>query len=94
MFNDPILEIQELTALIKDEITTLNRAVSDLQTLQNMEIADGNYSEDKVVHATTVREDLKNKLMGATKQFKNVLTTRTEVSAVLLALDKRMFLVD
>ncbi|KAK8662597.1 hypothetical protein V6N13_092167 [Hibiscus sabdariffa] len=78
MFNDPIVEIQELTALIKTDITTLNMALSDLQTLQNMEIADGNYSEDRVVHSTTVFDDLKNKLMGATKHFQDVLTARTE----------------
>ncbi|KAK9283808.1 hypothetical protein L1049_012062 [Liquidambar formosana] len=78
MFDDPIKEIQELTALIKDDITALNIAVSDFQTLQNMEIADGNYSEDRVVHSNTVCDDLKNKLMGATKQFQDVLTTRTE----------------
>lgn len=78
IFDDPLKEIQELTALIKDDITALNVAVSDLQTLRSMEIADGNYSEDRVVHSNAVCDDLKNKLMGATKQFQNVLTTRTE----------------
>ncbi|TYI63007.1 hypothetical protein E1A91_D10G290200v1 [Gossypium mustelinum] len=78
MFDDPLVEIQELTALIKTDITTLNMALSDLQTLQNMEIADGNYSEDRIVHSTTVCDDLKNKLMGATKHFQEVLTARTE----------------
>ncbi|KAK8515143.1 hypothetical protein V6N12_001302 [Hibiscus sabdariffa] len=73
MFNDPIVEIQELTALIKTDITDLNSALSDLQTLQNMEISEGNYSEDRVVHSTTVFDDLKNKLMGATKHFQDVL---------------------
>ncbi|XAR65915.1 hypothetical protein NMG60_11011919 [Bertholletia excelsa] len=78
IFDDPTKEIQELTALIKDDITALNVAVSDLQTLQNMEIADGNYSEDNVVHSTTICDDLNNKLMRVTKQFKEVLTARTE----------------
>ncbi|KAE8712081.1 hypothetical protein F3Y22_tig00110264pilonHSYRG00228 [Hibiscus syriacus] len=66
----------ELTALIKADITALNAALSDLQTLLNMEIADGNYSEDRVVHSTMVCDDLKNKLMGATKHFQDVLTAR------------------
>lgn len=79
IFDDPLKEIQELTALIKNDITSLNVAISDLQTLQNMEIADGNYSEDRVVHSTAVCDDLKNKLMGATKKFQDVLTARTEV---------------
>lgn len=78
IFDDPILEIQELTSLIKDDITALNIAISDLQTLQNIEVADGHYSEDKVVHSTTICDDLKNKLMGATKQLQDVLTTRTQ----------------
>ncbi|XP_027342501.1 syntaxin-31 [Abrus precatorius] len=78
MFNDPIVEIQELTVLIKNEITALNSALSDLQTIQNMDIADGNYSEDRIVHSTAVCDDLKSKLMGATKHLQDVLTTRTE----------------
>ncbi|XP_024991816.1 syntaxin-31 [Cynara cardunculus var. scolymus] len=78
IFDDPLKEIQELTALIKNDITALNVAVSDLQTLQNMEIADGDYSEDRVVHSTAVCDDLKNKLMGATKKFQDVLTARSE----------------
>lgn len=78
MFDDPIVEIQELTSLIKNDITALNVALSDLQTIQNIEIADGKYSEDRVGHSTAVFGDLKSKLMGATKQLQNVLTTRTE----------------
>jgi hypothetical protein len=80
MFNDPIMEIQELTALIKTDITTLNSAVLDLQTIQKIDLADENYSEDRVVHSNAVCDDLKNKLMGATKHLQDVLTTRTEVN--------------
>ncbi|GMH04209.1 hypothetical protein Nepgr_006048 [Nepenthes gracilis] len=78
MFNDPTVEIQELSALIKDDITTLNAAIADLQTFQNLEIVDGNYSDDMVVHAHAVCDDLNKRLMLATKQFQDVLTTRTE----------------
>lgn len=78
MFDDPIVEIQELTSLIKNDITAMNVALSDLQTIQNIEIADGKYSEDRVVHSTAVCDDLKGKLMGATKRLQDVLTTRTE----------------
>lgn len=84
IFDDPIVEIQELTALVKNDITALNVALTDLQTIQNMEIADGNYSEDKVVHSTAVCDDLKSRLMGATKNLQDVLTTRTEVDAYLI----------
>ncbi|XP_072997911.1 syntaxin-31 isoform X1 [Typha latifolia] len=78
MFSDPAMEIQELTALIKNDITALNAAVSDLQVIQNMEATDSNWSSDGVVHATTICDDLKNRLMRATKEFKDVLTTRTK----------------
>lgn len=79
IFNDRTLEIQELTVLIRNDITGLNMALSDLQTLQNMEIADGSsYSHDKAGHYTAVCDDLKTRLMGATKQFQDVLTARSE----------------
>lgn len=86
MFNDPTVEIQELTALVKNDITSLDVALTDLQTLQNMEIADGSYSQDKVVHSTAVCDDLKSKLMGATKKLQDVLTTRTEVGSSLICI--------
>ncbi|WVY91465.1 hypothetical protein V8G54_036979 [Vigna mungo] len=78
MFNDPAVEIQELTVLIKNEITALNSALSDLQAIQNMDMADGSYSQDRIVHSTAVCDDLKSKLMGATKHLQDVLTARTE----------------
>ncbi|KAL0723209.1 hypothetical protein Bca4012_037808 [Brassica carinata] len=56
--------IRELTMLIRNDITGLNMALSDLQTLQNMEISDGSYSHDKFGHYTAVCDDLKTRLMG------------------------------
>ncbi|XP_057441815.1 syntaxin-31 [Lotus japonicus] len=78
MFNDPMVEIQELTGLIKNDITALNSALSDLQNIQQMDMAEGNYSEDRSVHSTAVCDDLKGRLMGATKHLQDVLTARTE----------------
>lgn len=78
MFNDPLMEIQQLTSLIKDDITSLNMGVSDLQALQNIEIANDNCSKERAIHAIAICDDLKNRLMGTTKQFQDVLTTRTE----------------
>ncbi|KAK1320949.1 Syntaxin-31 [Acorus calamus] len=72
------MEIQELTMLIKNEISVINLALSELQVLQTTEVDLGNCSNDRVVHATTICDDLKSRLMGTTKQFKDVLTTRTE----------------
>ncbi|KAG5120996.1 hypothetical protein JHK84_039336 [Glycine max] len=79
MFNDPAVEIQELTVLIKNEITALNSALFDLQTVQNTDMADGGYSQDTIVHSTAVCDDLKSKLMGATKHLQDVLAARTEI---------------
>ena len=81
VFDDPTMEIQELTALIKQDITTLNSAVVDLQLLCNSRNENGNISSDTTSHSTTVVDDLKNRLMSTTKEFKEVLTMRTEVSS-------------
>ncbi|KAJ8421265.1 hypothetical protein Cgig2_030706 [Carnegiea gigantea] len=78
VFDDPTLEIQELTAVIKQDITALNAAVLDLQLLCNTQNESGNISSDTTSHSTTVVDNLKNRLMTATKEFKEVLTMRTE----------------
>lgn len=79
VFDDPTMEIQELTAVIKQDITALNSAVVDLQLLCNSRNESGNISSDTTSHSTTVVDDLKNRLMSTTKEFKEVLTMRTEV---------------
>lgn len=78
VFDDPTMEIQELTAVIKQDITALNSAVVDLQLLCNSRTESGNISSDTTSHSTTVVDDLKNRLMSTTKEFKEVLTMRTE----------------
>lgn len=80
VFDDPTMEIQELTSVIKQDITALNSAVVDLQLLCNSQNGSGNISSDTTTHSTTVVDDLKNRLMNATKDFKEVLTMRTEVT--------------
>ncbi|XP_057967993.1 syntaxin-32 [Malania oleifera] len=78
VFDDPTLEIQELTAVLKQDITALNSAVVDLQILCNSQNESGNISSDTTSHSTTVVDNLKSRLMSATKEFKEVLTMRTE----------------
>ncbi|KAK1298403.1 Syntaxin-32 [Acorus calamus] len=78
VFNDPTMEIQELTAVIKQDITALNSSVVDLQLLCNKQNESGSISKDTTNHSTTVVDNLKNRLMSATKEFKEVLTMRTE----------------
>ncbi|PKU70116.1 syntaxin-32 [Dendrobium catenatum] len=78
VFDDPTVEIQELTSVIKQDITALNSAVVDLQLLCNSQNDSGDISGDTSTHSTTVVDNLKNRLMSATKEFKEVLTMRTE----------------
>jgi syntaxin 5 len=79
VFDDPTMEIQELTSVIKQDITALNSAVVDLQLISNSRNESGNVSTDTTSHSTTVVDDLKTRLMSTTKEFKDVLTMRTEV---------------
>jgi len=79
VFDDPTMEIQELTGVIKQDITALNSAVVDLQLLCNSRNESGNVSVDTTSHSSTVVDDLKTRLMSTTKEFKDVLTMRTEV---------------
>lgn len=78
VFDDPTVEIQELTAVIKRDITAFNSAVVELQLLSNSQ-NEGSLSSDNTAHSTTVIDNLKNSLMNTTKEFKEVLTMRTEV---------------
>lgn len=77
VFDDPTMEIQELTAVIKKDITALNSAAVELQLLSNSQ-NEGSLSSDSTAHSTTVIDNLKNSLMSTTKEFKEVLTMRTE----------------
>ncbi|CAH2052759.1 unnamed protein product [Thlaspi arvense] len=78
VFDDPTQEIQELTVVIKQEISALNTALLDLQAVRNSQNNEGNISRDTTTHSATVVDDLKNRLMDTTKEFKDVLTMRTE----------------
>lgn len=84
MFDDPTMEIQELTAVIKQDITALNSAVVELQLVCNSQHEGENVSSDTTTHSTTVVDNLKNRLMSTTKEFKEVLTMRTEVCCHLI----------
>eukprot|EP00271_Cylindrocystis_brebissonii_P001289 TRINITY_DN1159_c0_g1_i11.p1 TRINITY_DN1159_c0_g1~~TRINITY_DN1159_c0_g1_i11.p1 ORF type:complete len:325 (-),score=74.28 TRINITY_DN1159_c0_g1_i11:434-1408(-) len=77
MFDDPAIEIQELTAVIKQDITALNGAIEELQRVCDATDA-ANHNRHTSEHSTTVVDSLKSRLMGATKSFKDVLTMRTE----------------
>ncbi|EFJ19774.1 hypothetical protein SELMODRAFT_233311 [Selaginella moellendorffii] len=77
IFDDPAVEIQELTAVIRQDIQALNSAIEDLQRVCDArnEINRNKHSSD---HSTTVVGNLKTRLMDTTKEFKDVLTLRSE----------------
>jgi len=77
-YDDPIVEIQELTTLIKHEINSLNSAVLDLQLICNSQNQIGSISGDSTTHSATVIDNLKTRLMSTTKEFKDLLTLRTK----------------
>eukprot|EP00475_Leptophrys_vorax_P036981 TRINITY_DN63229_c0_g2_i1.p1 TRINITY_DN63229_c0_g2~~TRINITY_DN63229_c0_g2_i1.p1 ORF type:complete len:383 (-),score=37.49 TRINITY_DN63229_c0_g2_i1:35-1183(-) len=83
MFDDPTAEIQDLTAVIKQDITALNASISDLQALCDAQAeASGGKGRGQnrhtSEHSSTVVDNLKSRLMNTTKEFKDVLTLRTE----------------
>ncbi|XP_076930808.1 syntaxin-32-like [Bidens hawaiensis] len=77
-FDAPTMEIQELTAVIKQEITALNAAVADLQLVCNAQNENESISTDTTNYSTTILDNLNNRLMGATKEFKEVLIMLSE----------------
>jgi syntaxin 5 len=81
MFDDPAVEIQDLTSVIKQDITALNAAISELQVLCDSWNEAANRTKHSSEHSTTIVDDLKSRLMSTTKDFKDVLTMRTEVSS-------------
>lgn len=77
MFDDPEKEIAELTTVIRQDITVLNGAVSELQGM-SLGQDSSSRSKQNVDHSSTVVKNLQSKLMDTTKEFQNVLTLRKE----------------
>lgn len=75
MFDDPAEEIDQLTTRIKGDIQGLNQSIADLQR-----IAAGNRDGNKQssYHSTTVVDNLRSRLKDTAKEFKDVLTMRTD----------------
>jgi len=78
VFDDPTAEINELTAVVKQDITALNGALSELQG----QATQRGGSKESGDHSVTVVDALKGRLMGATKEFRDVLTVRQEAIKV------------
>ena len=94
MFDDPSAEVADLTGVIKQDITALTAAISDLQALCDAAAEAGGGGsrggKQRSEHSTTVVESLKGRLMATTKEFKDVLTLRTQVRKPTLELFARL----
>ena len=81
VFDDPTAEINDLTSVVKQDITALNAALGELQA-QAAAQRGGAAQQDSGQHSATVVDSLKTRLMGATREFRDVLTQRQEAIKV------------
>eukprot|EP01114_Cavostelium_apophysatum_P012274 TRINITY_DN2726_c0_g1_i1.p1 TRINITY_DN2726_c0_g1~~TRINITY_DN2726_c0_g1_i1.p1 ORF type:complete len:301 (+),score=60.48 TRINITY_DN2726_c0_g1_i1:203-1105(+) len=73
LFDDPTIEIQELTQIINQDIKNLNNQINQLQ--QRKLAKNGKQVQ---AHSDTILDSLKNQLKHTTKDFSEVLEQRTE----------------
>jgi len=76
MFDDPAVQINELTGLIKADIQGLNGALTDLSTFQGRQAGSGNRQVASL--STNTVDDLRARLKDTTASFRDVLTLRQE----------------
>jgi len=73
LFDDPAVEIQELTAIINQDIKNLNNQITTLQQGQQAK-----NNKQTQTHSVTIVDSLKSQLRTTTKDFSEVLELRTE----------------
>ena len=78
LFNDPAQEIEQLTYVVKTDITTLNGEIDLLQEFlqSNIEV---NQTKHSTSHSKVIIDNLKGKLANTTKSFTDILELRTKV---------------
>lgn len=67
MFDDPAMEVDELTGIIKQDIQGLNSSIADLLRVSGRSKEDNKQSTD---HSHTVVDNLRTRLKDATLEFK------------------------
>eukprot|EP00210_Caulerpa_lentillifera_P004002 g3818.t1 len=80
MFDDPTQEINELTGIVKQDIEALHKSIADLQQLSSKgtSLNGGLSGVQEQRHSANVVDNLRNRLKDTTKEFKDVLTIRSE----------------
>lgn len=76
LFGDPTVQIQDLTQVIKQDITALNSSIADLQ--QTVKANSRHINRDTQIHSSSVVVSLQSKLASMSQEFKGVLELRTE----------------
>jgi syntaxin 5 len=74
LFDDHVVEIEELTFIIKQNIQNLNKEIVVLRESSKTT----NQSKQNTVHSDTIVSYLNSKLASTTKGFKDILQVRTE----------------
>ncbi|NXF13506.1 STX5 protein, partial [Smithornis capensis] len=76
LFDDKAVEIEELTYIIRQDITSLNKQIAQLQELLRARGGPGGRHVHS--HSNTVVVSLQSKLASMSNDFKSVLEVRTE----------------
>lgn len=83
LFNDRPTEIQELTYIIKEDLSSLNGQIARLQEVaRNQRKAQQTGRAHLLSHSSSVVLALQSKLASMSSDFKNVLEVRTEVKFI------------
>jgi len=74
LFDDPAIEIEELTFIIKQNIQNINKEIAALRESSRA----ANVNKHNSAHSDTIVTYLNTKLASTTKDFKEILQVRTE----------------
>lgn len=80
LFDDRPQEIQELTYIVREDITNLNKQIAHLQGF--MKKQQPQQQQNTKAHSANVVVALQSKLATMSSEFKQVLEVRTEVWSV------------
>ncbi|KAK0181693.1 hypothetical protein PV327_003958 [Microctonus hyperodae] len=78
IFDDRQLEIEELTNIIKTDLSSLNKQIAQLQELGRKQRESSSQGHHIASHSSSVVVALQSKLANMSNHFKNVLEVRSE----------------
>lgn len=76
LFNDPSAQIEELTFIVKQDLSMLQARLEDLQSLTRSDSSPGN--DQQHTHCENVVASINSSLLDTTKEFHSVLQRRTK----------------